>query len=107
MFLCSCSWGDAETHSNGAFPFAFNQPFKMALAFTESDFKVAVNGQFLMDFALDNIELDDGESLWDILTGFQIKIGADLKLQITNVEHVQSGSRSCDGFESYSNFSAF
>lgn len=81
--------------------FSLNQPFKVALAFTDSDFKVAVNGQFLMNYELDNIDLEEEQSLWSILTGFQVKVGIGLKLQINSVEHVQMGS-DCSGFESFS-----
>lgn len=99
--LFSSSWSDAETHSQ-SFPFALNQPFKIAFAFGESDLKVAVNGSPLMSFSYDNIELEDGESLWDILTGFQIKVALDLTLQVNSVEHIQANNRDCDGFENYS-----
>lgn len=98
----STTWGDAETHSDG-FPFALNQPFRIAFAFTDrGDLKIAVNGQPLMHFLLDHIELEDGESLWNIMTGFQIKAALGLNLQVTNVEHIQASSGGCDGFESYS-----
>lgn len=101
-FVCSTAWGDAETHSD-AFPFALNQQFRIAFAFTDrGDLKIAVNGQPLMHFLLDHIELEDGESLWNIMTGFQIKAALGLQLRVTNVEHVQAGSGGCDGFESYS-----
>lgn len=105
-FSSSASWSDAEIHSQG-FPFVLNQPFKLAVAFTESDFKVAVNGQHLMRFSLSNIELEDDQSLWDILTGFQIKSGLDLKVQVTQVEHIRASDSDCDGFENYSNLSAY
>lgn len=105
-FSFSSSWSDSETHS-GVFPFALNQPFKIALAFSQSDLKVAVSGQYLMNFSLDNIDLEDGESLWDILTGFHIKVGSDLDLKISQVEHIQAHNQSCDGFENYSNLNAY
>lgn len=101
-FICSTAWGDAETHSD-AFPFALNQPFKIAFGFTDrGDLKIAVNGQPLMRFQLDHIELEDGESLWNIMTGFQIKAALGLILQVTSVEHIQASGGGCDGFESYS-----
>lgn len=59
-----------------------------------------------MSFPLDNIDLEDIQSLWDILTGFQIKVGSDLRVQVTQVEHIQTNDRDCDGFENYSNFYA-
>lgn len=105
FFFDSCSWSDNETRSD-TFPFALNQQFKIALAFTDSEFKVAVNGRFLMDFSLDHIDLEDGESLWDILTGFHIKATSDMKLNISRVEHTVT-DKDCDGFESYSNLNAF
>jgi hypothetical protein len=45
--------------------------------------------------------LEDGESLWEILTGFQIKTGNDLKVNISRVEHsIQNND--CNGFEALS-----
>lgn len=60
-----------------------------------------------MSFPLDSIDLEDGESLWDILTGFHIKAGSDLNVKISQVEHVQAQNQACDGFENYSNFNAY
>lgn len=60
-----------------------------------------------MSFGLNNIELEDGESLWDILTGFQIKVGMDVKVQLTHVEHIKSADKGCGGFENYSNMNSY
>lgn len=100
FFLHSASWGDSEVIST-EFPFDINQQFKIALAFTDNEFKVAVNGSYLMSFSLDNIDLEDGQSLWEILTGFQIKAANDLNVKISRVEHFVESSN-CDGFESFS-----
>lgn len=84
-----------------------NQPFKIAFAFTNSEVKVAVLGYPFMSFAFDHFELEDGESLWDILTGFQVKAASDLDVKVTNVEHVQASNGDCDGFENYSALNAY
>lgn len=60
-----------------------------------------------MAFSLHNIDLEDGQSLWDILTGFQIKVGLDLEVHITQVEHIQAPGKDCGGFENYSNLTAY
>jgi hypothetical protein len=60
-----------------------------------------------MSFGLDNIDLEDGESLWDILTGFQIKVGMDVKVKLAYVEHIKSGDKGCGGFENYSIMNAY
>lgn len=96
------SWGEAEEIST-EFPFNFNQQFKLSMAFTNIEFKVAVNGAFLMRFPLSNIELEDGQSLWEILTGFQIKTGLDMDVKVSRVQHQILGSN-CDGFEQLSAF---
>lgn len=75
----------------------------MALAFTDNQFKVAVNGRFLMSFSLDNIDLQDGLELWEMITGFQIKTGNDLNVHVSRVEH-SIQNENCDGFESLSAF---
>lgn len=105
LFLYSCSWSDNEIRSD-SFPFVMNQNFKIAIAFSDKDLKVAVNGHFLMNFALDHIDLEDDESLWDILTGFHIKAASDMKINISRVEHTVA-DRDCDGFENYSNLNAY
>lgn len=60
-----------------------------------------------MSFSFDHIDLEDGQSLWGILTGFQIKAGSNLNVNLTQVEHIQANNRDCDGFENYSNFNAY
>jgi hypothetical protein len=45
--------------------------------------------------------------LWEILTGFQIKVGSDLKVQLTYVEHILCGDECCGGFENFSNMNAY
>lgn len=75
----------------------------MALAFTDNDFKVAVNGTHLTSFPLHNIDLEEGQNLWEILTGFQIKSGLDLNVKVSRVHH-EIRSSDCDGFEQLSSF---
>lgn len=77
------------------------------MAFSEADFKVAVNGHQVMGFSFDHIDLEDGQTVWDILTGFQIKAGSNLNVNLTKVEHIQAQNSDCDGFENYSNFNAY
>lgn len=60
-----------------------------------------------MSFGFDNIDLDDGESLWDILTGFQIKVGMDVKVRLNSTEHIQCGDGNCGGFENFSSMNAY
>ncbi|CRK90519.1 CLUMA_CG004146, isoform A [Clunio marinus] len=95
------SWADAEVQSQ-IFPFEINKPFKISAAFTDSDLKIATNGQYVMSFSLKQIELGDDQTIWEILTGFQIKAGEDIKIQITQVEHVETEDKDCQGFESCS-----
>lgn len=82
-------------------PFAINQTFKIAFAFTQTEFKVAVNGKFLIDYLLIDIDVDEDETIWEILTGFQIKVRDDLDVQVKEVEHLKLIA-SCNGFEAYS-----
>lgn len=103
VFFFLHSWGDAETQS-AEFPFAINQPFKIGIAICQNEFKIAVNGQKLLSLSYDSIVLEQGQSLWDILTGFKIKTAMDLNVQVTQVEHIQMGDSNCNGFENYSGF---
>jgi len=94
--------------TSSEFPFILDEPFKVAVGLADKSFKVAVNGQLLMEFPMENIELEEGQGgVWDILTGFKVKVGLGLSLQITEVEHIQvGGDKECDGFEIYSDLNA-
>jgi hypothetical protein len=63
--------------------------------------KVAVNGAYLTDYPLGNIELEENESIWEVLTGFRVKNGVDMITTIEGVEHIQMSDKDCNGFESY------
>ncbi|KAG5672860.1 hypothetical protein PVAND_002949 [Polypedilum vanderplanki] len=93
-------WSDNEIRSDHM-PIYIGQPFKVGFAFTNSQVKVAVNGSHLMDFPLSAIEMEENESLWSNLTGFRVKNGADMNVQINSVEHIQMNNENCNDFESY------
>ncbi|CAG9808528.1 unnamed protein product [Chironomus riparius] len=91
-------WTDYEDRPE-EFPFETDTPFKIAFAFTEEDFKVAVDGVHLMDFDLSRISYNDGQSLWNILNGFRItNREADTITTITSIEHIKMKPQ-CEGFE--------
>lgn len=83
------------------FPFRLGEKFKIAFAFTSTDLKVAVNGDLLINFSLSNIELAEGEDLWEQLTGFRVKNGVDMVTNIESVQHIHMNDENCNDFENY------
>lgn len=88
------------THSreerDGGFPFFVDEQFKLAIGFTETEFKFAVNG---IPFA--NFEYRTA-NLLDTLNGMKIAGGNGMHMEVTSVDHMSSGSTDCEGFEMYS-----
>ena len=99
--LSSESWSDQEVLSEN-FPFAINQPFKVAFAFTETEVKVAVGGHHLMSFTFDRIDLEEEQSIWNVLNGFQMYSMNDSNVTVSKVEHIKL-SENCEGYEALTN----
>lgn len=94
-FLSSSSrFGTEERH--GGFPFVFNQQFKLALAFTEREVLTAVDG-----FNFFSYNWRTPSAMMN-LVGFKVTAINGLVVQITGVDHVQTGDPACTGFEKYS-----
>lgn len=87
-------FGEEERH--GGFPFAINQQFKMAIALTEKEFRVAVNGEFHSSFLYRTF------NQLDKLNGFKIGVSYGMQIEITGVDHLPLGLSGCDSFEMYS-----
>ncbi|XP_033246658.1 32 kDa beta-galactoside-binding lectin-like [Drosophila miranda] len=87
-------FGAEERH--GGFPFKFNEQFKLALAFTEREVLTAVDGFNFFSYAwrTPNAMLN--------LVGFKVTCLYGLVLQITGVDHLQTGDPTCTAFEKYS-----
>ncbi|XP_059612519.1 32 kDa beta-galactoside-binding lectin lec-3 [Phlebotomus argentipes] len=81
---------------DGEFPFAIEQQFKLAIAFTTEDFRFAVDGNYFGQFAYRSA------NVLDHLNGFKINVGNGLQLDITGVDHMNMGIPDCEGFEAYS-----
>jgi hypothetical protein len=93
-------WTDQEDRPE-EFPFEIDTPFKIAFAFTEEDFKVAVDGFHLMDFDLSRVTSNDGQTIWNMLSGFRItNREADTVTTITSIEHIKLAP-TCEGFEKF------
>lgn len=85
----------AEQRS-GNFPFTFNQQFKLAIAITERDFRLAVNGHFHSTFLFRSF------NQLDKLNSFRIGVSYGMHLEITGVDHLPLDSSGHEGFERYS-----
>ncbi|XP_065354606.1 uncharacterized protein LOC135949076 [Calliphora vicina] len=88
-------YGSEETE--GGFPFSdFYCPFKLAIAFTETEFYIAKDGQFLCRFRYRTANV-----LQDIV-GVKIRGIDDVIVRVNGVDHIQMDDPQCIGFESYS-----
>lgn len=79
------------------FPFVVDQMFKMAIAFTETSFNVAVDGERLFSYAY-----RQNNSFLDTLTGIKFSNSSGMNLEIQGIDHMSGGASDCEGFESYS-----
>ncbi|KAM7361463.1 uncharacterized protein ACRADG_012105 [Cochliomyia hominivorax] len=89
--------GYGEEETDGGFPFDdFYRPFKLAVAFTETEFYIAKDGQFFCRFRYRTPNV-----LSDIV-GLKI-IGIDgVSVRVNGIDHLQMNDPQCIGFESYS-----
>ncbi|XP_016984943.1 32 kDa beta-galactoside-binding lectin [Drosophila rhopaloa] len=87
-------FGNEERH--GGFPFVFNQQFKLALAFTDREVLTAVDGYNFFSYAWRT-----PKAMMN-LVGFKVTSINGLVVQITGVDHLQTGDPTCAGFEKYS-----
>ncbi|KAI8124382.1 Galectin-3 [Lucilia cuprina] len=89
---------DNEEIDDG-FPFSdFESPFKLAIAFTETECYIAKDGQFLCRFHFRTPNV-----LQDIV-GLKIRGIDGVMVRVSGVEHIQLNDPQCIGFESYSSF---
>lgn len=68
----------------------------MAIAFTETEFRFAVNG---FDFGLFTYR---SKNQLNLLNGLKIVGSYGLNVEVTGVDHLETGFVECDGFETYS-----
>lgn len=80
----------------GGFPFALEQQFKLAIAMTPRDFRLAVDGAYFTSF---NHRSEYGI---DKLNGLKMGTLYGMYLEINSIDHLQMGSSDCNGFEEYS-----
>jgi hypothetical protein len=85
---------DEEKHG---FPFSIDQLFKLALAFTDNAFVVAVDGDVLFSYGYRG-----NNSFLESLTGVKVSVSNGLQLEVQGVDHLNTGMTDCDGFETYS-----
>lgn len=81
---------------DGGFPFVIDQQFKLAIAFSDTEFKFAVNGNQFASYTYKHA------NVLDQLNGFKTYSNRGLQLEISSVDHMHLGLSDCDGFEAYS-----
>lgn len=89
------SWREEERF--GDFPFVFDQQFKLAFAFSTSHFLVAVDGKRFCSYKYRT------QDQLDVLNGLKLLCVDGLRLEVTGIDHIYSGSPSCVDFETYCN----
>lgn len=89
------SWLTEER--DGGFPFVIDQQFKLAIAMTDNEFKIAVNGNQFTTYAY-----KAGSHVLNLLNGFKTYSNKGLQLEISSVDHIHMGQADCDGYEAYS-----
>lgn len=78
-------------------PFTLDQMFKMAVALTENSFRLAVDGNVFMTY---NYRVHN--SFLDTLSGIKMHLSKGLQLEVQGVDHFNTGTIDCEGFEAYS-----
>jgi Galactoside-binding lectin len=79
------------------FPFVIDQIFKMSIAFTETSFEVAVDGEKLYSYPYRY-----SNAFLDTLMGTKFSGENGLSLEIQGIDHMNMGMSDCEGAESYS-----
>lgn len=86
-----------EEERFGDFPFVFDQQFKLAIAISNGYFLIAVDGKRFCTYKFRT------QNQLDVLNGFKMFCVDGLRLEVTAVDHIYSGSPNCADFEGYCN----
>lgn len=81
---------------HGGFPFFIDKQFRLAIGFTETEFKFAVNGAVFASFKYRSV------NQLEILNGLKITTENGLHVEVTRVDHWNSGSVDCETFDQVS-----
>lgn len=85
-----------EEQRTGGFPFTFNQQFKLAIAITDRDFRLAVNGHYHSSFLFRTF------NQLDKLNSFRVGVSYGMHIEITGVDHLPLGPSGHENFAVYS-----
>lgn len=75
-----------------------DQQFKIAIGFTTTAFVVAVDGQEYYKY------LYRTENLLSVLSGFKISIENGMRMEVTSVDHLDTATPDCAGFERWCSY---
>lgn len=81
---------------DGAFPFFIDEQFKLAIAFTATEFKFAINGKKFAHFSYRTVHQ------LERLNGLKITAGRGMHMEVTGVDHMHMGDPECADFQTYS-----
>jgi hypothetical protein len=74
-----------------------DQLFKLAIAITDSAFIVAIDGEIVMNYGY-----KFSSSFLDNLVGIKMDVLNGMQLEVQGIDHFNTGSTDCEGFEIYS-----
>lgn len=93
MFIFS--YGKEE--SDNYFPFDnFSKPFKLAIAFTETHFKIAKNGAIICEYAYRT------PNVYKDLMGVKMFGVNGLNISVNTIDHILLNEQQCSDFATYS-----
>lgn len=83
---------------DGGFPFKFDRLFCLAIAFTEKEFRFAVDGTYFCSFPYYT------PNLLEVLNGFKIITCNGMQVQVYSVDHIKLFNADCDNIEKFSTY---
>ncbi|XP_046805779.1 uncharacterized protein LOC111682437 isoform X1 [Lucilia cuprina] len=93
----SSRYGQEEIDDSSPFPFAdFSKPFKLAIAFCETEFRLAKDGQFLFNYKYRS------PNILPFVMGPKIFGTNGVYVRVSAVEHLTLEDAQCKEFEKYS-----
>lgn len=92
------SWTYSREERSGEFPFALGVQFKLAIAFTDNEFRFAVNGKRFGTF------LYRSKNVLERLNGAKVIGSFGLNVEVTSVDHMDMANNECTDFEQFSHY---
>lgn len=86
-----------EEETSCEFPFVFDQQFKIAIALSVTHFLIGIDGRRFCTYKYRT------QNQFEALNGFKIFCLDQMRLEVATIDHIYTGSPTCQEFESFSN----